>query len=179
MFRGRGTGPACVCEEKEVHMDVFEFAMKMEKDGEGYYRELAKKSSTPGLSNIFTMLAKAEVVHYETFKRMKENEQVKITQTKILSQVKNIFETMKEEKDLESTLTQTELYHKAVEAEKLSREFYLSKAGEVKDADQQRIFHQIADEEKKHYLILQEIVDFVSSPQTWLENSEWYHLEEY
>jgi len=160
-------------------MDIFEFAMKMEKDGEGYYRELAKKSSTPGLGNIFTMLAKAEVVHYEIFRKMKENEKVKVTDTKILSQVKNVFETMKEEKAMESSLTQTELYHKAVEAEKRSREFYLSKAAEVKDPDQQKILHTIADEEKKHYLILQELVDFVSSPQTWLENPEWYHLEEY
>jgi rubrerythrin len=49
----------------------------------------------------------------------------------------------------------------------------------VKDPEQQEIFHKIADEEKKHYLILQEIIDFVSRPQTWLENPEWYHLEEY
>ena len=160
-------------------MNVFEFAMKMEKDGEGYYRELAKKSATPGLSNIFTMLAKAEAVHYEIFKKMEENEKVKVSDTKILSQVKNVFETMREEKDLEGSLTQTELYHKALEAEKSSREFYLSKAGEVKDPEQQEIFHKIADEEKKHYLILQEIIDFVSRPQTWLENPEWYHLEEY
>lgn len=160
-------------------MDIFEFAMKMEKDGEGYYRELAKKSSTTGLSNIFTMLAKAEVVHYEIFKKMKEHEKVNVTDTKILSQVKNVFETMREEKDTESAITETELYRKALEAEKRSREFYLSKAGEVKDADQKEIFHKIADEEKKHYLILQEIVDFVSRPETWLENPEWYHLEEY
>ena len=153
--------------------------MKMEQDGEGYYRELAKKSATPGLRNIFTMLANAEVVHYEIFKKMKENEKVKVADTKILSQVKNVFETMREEENLESGITETELYHKAVEAEKRSREFYLSKAAEVKDAAQKEIFHKIADEEKKHYLILQEIIDFVSRPQTWLENPEWYHLEEY
>jgi rubrerythrin len=160
-------------------MDVFEFAMKMEKDGEGYYRELAKKSATSGLNNIFTMLAKAEVVHYEIFRKMKENQKVKVSDTKILSQVKNVFETMREEKDTESAVTQTDLYRKALEAEKSSREFYLSKASEVKDPEQKDIFHRIADEEKKHYLILQEIVDFVSRPQTWLENPEWYHLEEY
>jgi rubrerythrin len=168
-----------VIKKEEVGMDIFEFAMKMEKDGEGYYNELAKKSATPGLRNIFTMLAKAEVVHYEIFRKMKENEKVKVSQTKILSQVKNVFETMKEKKDLESAITESELYHEALEAEKRSREFYLSKAGEVKDAEQKEIFHKIADEEKKHYLILQEIVDFVSRPQTWLENPEWYHLEEY
>jgi len=153
--------------------------MKMEKDGEGYYRELAKKSATSGLSNIFTMLAKAEVAHYEIFRKMKEKEKVNVSHTKILSQVKNVFETMREEKEMEGAITETELYHKALEAEKRSREFYLSKAGEVKDTSQQEIFRTIADEEKKHYLILQEIVDFVSSPQTWLENPEWYHLEEY
>ena len=160
-------------------MDIFEFAMKMEKDGEGYYRELAKKSVTHGLRNIFTMLANAEVVHHDIFKKMKENEKVKVDHTKILSEVKNVFETMKKEKEAEGAITETELYHKALEAEKRSREFYLSKADEVKDAAQQAIFHKIADEEKKHYLILQGIIDFVSRPETWLENPEWYHLEEY
>ncbi|HXX80574.1 MAG TPA: ferritin family protein [Thermodesulfovibrionales bacterium] len=160
-------------------MDIFEFAMKMEKDGEGYYRELARKSATSGLSNIFTMLANAEVAHYEIFKKMKENKKATVTHTKILSQVKNVFETMKEEKKMEGAITESELYHKALEAEKRSREFYLSKEDEVNDTDQKKIFHTIADEEKKHYLILQEITDFVSRPETWLENPEWYHLEEY
>lgn len=77
------------------------------------------------------------------------------------------------------------LYHnkncikKAQEIEKKSQIFYLEKADEVNNPSQKEIFLKIADEEKKHYFILENILDFVSRPQNWLENAEWYHLEEY
>lgn len=161
-------------------MDIYEFAMKMEKDGEGYYRELATKTKDAGLKTIFTMLADAEVIHHAVLKKLKERGEVKVSHTKILSRVKNIFEKMKEEeKDTDIAVTQTELYKKARQIEEDSRDFYLKQASEVKDQDQKEIFHKIADEEKKHYFILEGIVDFVSRPETWLENPEWYHLEEY
>jgi rubrerythrin len=41
------------------------------------------------------------------------------------------------------------------------------------------IFLKLADEEKKHYFLLENIIDFVSRPQKWLENAEFYHLDEY
>ena len=161
-------------------MDIYEYAMKMEKDGERYYRELTKKVGNTGLKNILTMLADAEVVHYNIFQKMKDKGTVKVANTKILSNVKNIFEKMKEEEEITGvSSSQIELYKKAQEIEMKSRDFYMEKAGEVKKKSQKEIFLKIADEEKKHYSILEKIIDFVSRPQTWLEDSEWYHLEEY
>lgn len=160
-------------------MDIFEFAMKMEKDGENYYRELATKTVNRGLGNIFTMLANAEVIHYNVFKNMKEHEKIEAAPAAILSGVKNVFEKMKEENDTNVNMAETEWYKKAQEIEKASRDFYLKEAGEVERADQKETFLRIAEEEKRHYLILEKIIDFVSRPQTWLENAEWYHLEEY
>lgn len=46
-------------------MDIYEFAMQMEKEGEDYYRALAKDSASPGLVKIFTMLADEEVKHFK------------------------------------------------------------------------------------------------------------------
>ena len=50
-------------------MNVFDFAMKMEKDGEAFYREIAGKTKNPGLKSIFTTLADEEMEHYKTFKK--------------------------------------------------------------------------------------------------------------
>jgi rubrerythrin len=41
-------------------MDIYTFAMQMEKDGEEYYRELGTKCKNEGLTKIFTMLADEE-----------------------------------------------------------------------------------------------------------------------
>ncbi|HYA26670.1 MAG TPA: ferritin family protein, partial [Thermodesulfovibrionales bacterium] len=156
------------------------FAIKMEKDGEHYYRQLASMASNAGFKKIFTMLADAEVVHQAVFRKMKDNDKVKVSRTNILAGVKNIFEAMREDKDSgDGNIIQTELYKKARELERQSRDFYLEYAKKVKDEGQKETFLKIADEEKKHYFILEEIIDFVSRPQTWLENPEWYHIEEY
>ncbi len=161
-------------------MNPYDYAMQMEKDGESYYRDGAARSSNKGLRNILTMLADAEVNHYNVFKQMKENEPVSVGDTAILSDVKNIFVAMRDEGDLEGlSVTQVELYKKAQEIEKKTEDFYLQQAIEVKDAGQKTIFQKIAEEEKKHYFILEQIIEFVSRPNHWLENAEWYHLEEY
>jgi rubrerythrin len=159
-------------------MVINEYAMQMEKDGENYYRELSRKTANAGLKNILTILADAEVKHYNVFQSMKKNEGIPDTDTEILSNVNNIFIRMREEEQTGVDSSQAELYRKAQEIEKKTRDFYLEKADEVK-ASQKAIFIKIAGEEKKHYLILENIIDFVSRPETWLENPEWYHLEDY
>ncbi len=160
-------------------MDIYDFAMKMEKDGETYYRELASTSANKGLRNIFTMLADAEVVHYSIFRKMKTDEKVQLAPAEILSNVRNVFEKLRDEKDTNVNKTEIELYRRAEEIEKASQDFYLKQGKEVKDAAQREVFLKIAEEEKKHFFILERITDFVSRPLTWLENPEWYHLEEY
>ncbi|OHB45975.1 MAG: hypothetical protein A2094_00360 [Planctomycetes bacterium GWE2_41_14] len=111
---------------------------------------------------------------------MKMNQGIHLTDTPILSNAKNIFTKMKEEKDtIGVNVSYIGLYKKAQETEKKSQIFYLEKADEVNIPSQREIFLKIAEEENKHYFILENIINFVSRPQTWLENAEWYHLEEY
>jgi rubrerythrin len=161
-------------------MNIYDYAMQMEKDGESYYRNSAQQISNTGLKKILSMLADAEVKHYDILQKMKKNEKVQIPDTEILSNVKNIFVKMKEEKDTFGVnVSQIELYKYAQEIEKKSQMFYLEKANDVNNESQRGIFLKIADEEKKHYFILENILNFVSRPQIWLENAEWYHLEEY
>jgi rubrerythrin len=75
-------------------------------------------------------------------------------------------------------IAEVELYRKAQDIETKTRDFYIEKSAEV-DAAQKEILLKIADEEKRHYLVLEKIIDFVNRPDYWLENPEWYHLEDY
>ncbi len=159
-------------------MDIYEYAMQMEKDGENLYREAASRTANKGLKTILTMLADAEVKHYRLFQNMKNNDKVLITDTPILNDVRNIFIEMREKKQFEAGVSEVELYKKAQGIEEQTRDFYLAKAVEVVP-DQKEIFLKIAQEEKRHYLILENIIRFVSQPDIWLENPEWYHLEDY
>lgn len=161
-------------------MNIYDFAMQMEKDGENYYRDSAQKIDNAGLRKILGILVDAEVKHYNILQKMKDHEKVQMSDTEILANVKNIFVKMKEENDTVGVnISQIGLYKKAQDIEKNSQIFYLEKADEVTNTSHKEIFLKIADEEKKHYFILKNILDFVSRPQHWLENAEWYHLEEY
>jgi rubrerythrin len=161
-------------------MDVYDYAMQLEKDGESYYRDGAARSTNKGLKHILTMLADAEVKHYDILAQMKENRTVPAVDATVLQDVKNIFVKMREEGGFKNiSVSEIELYRGAQEIEKKTEEFYLEKANEVTAADQRETLLRVAKEENKHYFILEQIIDFVSRPDQWLENAEWYHLDEY
>jgi rubrerythrin len=160
-------------------MDIYEYAMQMEKDGENFYRELAGKAKNEGTRNILARLANAEVIHYRLFAYMNKHETTQPVDLAYLADIKNIFVKMREGKEpMSMNHSQIDLYRKAQELEKKTRDFYREKAGEV-DESQKAMFLKIADEEQKHFNILETIIDMVSRPQTWLENPEWYHREDY
>jgi len=160
-------------------MDILKYAMQMEKDGEEYYRQLAQQTENKGLKNILTMLADEEVKHYKTIEKMKTG-RPQPAPAKILARAKNIFAQIKKsDKGLHFGNEQIELYRKAQDIEKNSEQFYREKADKVTEEYQKGIFLVLAEEENKHYFLLENIIQFVSRPQTWLENAEFYHLEEY
>ena len=160
-------------------MNIFEFAMEKEKYSEDYYRRLADKTNNKGLEVIFNMLADEEAKHYKIVSDMKEDVAPDLADTTVLSDAKDVFTKMRESAQKFSfDISQTELYKKAQDIEKQSQNFYLEKANEAEET-QKEIFLRLAEEEKKHYFLLENIIDFVSRPETWLENAEFYHLDEY
>jgi len=78
-------------------MNVYEFAMQMEKDGEAYYRLLSKGCPVLGLANIFSMLADEEVKHFKVIEGLSRNESnLQLSETRILDNVKKISPKIKE-----------------------------------------------------------------------------------
>jgi rubrerythrin len=160
-------------------MNIFEYAMQMEKDGEEYYRQLARQTTNKGLQTILTMLADEEVKHYNVIERM-QAAQSHMAETTILTDAKNIFVQIKEaDESFDFDIKKTELYRKARDIEKDSRDFYTEKANEVTEEYLKKLFLKLAEEERKHYFLLDNIIEFLSKPEYWLENAEFYHLEEY
>lgn len=160
-------------------VDILKYAMQMEKDGEEYYRQLAQQTGNKGLKNILTMLADEEVKHYKTIEKMR-TERPQPATTKILARAKSIFAKIKKsDEGLNFESEQIGLYKKAQDIEKNSEQFYREKANKVEEKYQKELFLMLAEEENKHYFLLENIIQFVSRPQTWVENAEFYHLDEY
>jgi rubrerythrin len=159
-------------------MDIYAYAMQMEKDGENYYREIAAQTLNVGIKNILIMLADAEVRHYQTFERMKKQEALPVADLGYLSSIKNVFAELRERKRTITNGTQTALYQKAQKLEEKTRDFYREKSKEVGQS-RKEVFLKIADEEQTHFNILENLIIMLQRPETWLENAEWYRLEEY
>ena len=160
-------------------MEIFDHAMQMEKDGEAMYRGLAQRSDNPGTKNIFNMLADDEIKHYWVFEKMKKEENPEMADTQILASAKNIFTQLKEEGGLDYDVPEIELYKKAQELEKKSEYFYRQISEKTGDPHQKEMLLRVAKEEKKHYFLLENVIDLVSSPKTWLENAEFSHFDDF
>ena len=159
-------------------MDIFEFGIKMEKDGEAYYRELAGRCDDTGLKTILGMLADSEVKHQEVLARMREDADPGLAESRLLDGVSNVFESIKSEGgDHDLDTSQVEAYRKAQELEHQSEAFYTEKAGET-DVDLHRdLFTRMAAEEKEHALILDDIISFITEPDRFIADAEWGHHE--
>ena len=126
------------------------------------------------------MLARDEVKHAETLKKMKQDEDTSMTETDILDRSKTIFVDMKDElKNIVSKDEELNLYRKALEVEKRSIDFYQGKVEQAGSDKQKEILNRIADEEKRHYHLLKNLEELLLRPKQWVEDAEFYHLEDY
>ena len=162
-------------------MNIYKYAMKMEKDGENYYRELANKTGDVGLRNILKMLANDEVKHYHIIEQMmKSDVSIELAETDILENAKNIFVKIKGKNLVfDFDLTQVDFYRKAQEMEEKSYKFYMNMSNKAEIESQRKIFLKLAEQEKKHMFLLENLVEFISRPETWVENAEFNHLDDY
>ena len=159
-------------------MDIYAFAIQMEQDGESLYRQLAGQANDGGMKRILDGLADDEAKHRDIVTRMRDSAASPMPQTEILAQAKNVFVQMQGQK-LDLGGSQIELYQQAQEFERKSQAFYVEAAGQVADEAQKALLEQLADEEARHFFLLDHITEFLSRPLTWIEDAEFNHLEDY
>jgi rubrerythrin len=163
-------------------MNVFEHAMKMEEDGRAFYLEHAGKVSEPALKRILQELADDEQKHYNLFKAMNEQHKAvygKSDMTEIFSTARNVFEELRDQnRDFSFAKDAGKAWVVASDVEKKSEAFYREKAREMKDEKQKQIWNAIADEEHRHWNIIEHVIQFLDRPKQWLADAEWTSLED-
>lgn len=162
-------------------MSIFDFAIQMEEDGEKFYRELAEKSKNEGLKTIFNKLADDELEHYQVFQNIKDHTPLDVKNTTVLEDSKNIFAGMKPEEsfDFGDVDEQKKAYHTALEMEMKSFLFYEEKAEEADTPEAIKLLRAIAKEERRHYRLVEGLLEFISRPDQWIEDAEYVNLTEY
>ena len=159
-------------------VNIYQFAQQMEKDGEQYYRELANTSNDKGLQSIFHALADDEVKHFRLFKEMEKGADPDWASSEVFDKAKNIFAEKREVRETyDFSDKQVTAYLKARDMEERAETFFREKAGEMENPYQKELLMNLAEEERKHRILIENIIEFISKPESWLENAEFHHSD--
>jgi rubrerythrin len=161
-------------------MNVFDFAMKMELQGKAFYEDLAESANHPGLKTIFTGLAADEQKHYELFRDLKEGKSRSMGDSALLDEAKTVFQNFIANRELIESQLREDLdgYNIGLKIEEESVKLYEDMAKQEQDPELVQLYLKIANEEKKHYNIVENIRDFVMRPKYYLEWREFSNLNE-
>ena len=160
-------------------MNIFEFAMKMELDGKAYYEKLAAETAVVGLKTIFVNLAADEQKHYDTIQTIKSGTSGVMADSTVLEEAKNLFAYLIGDKNIVGSLKKSlDGYEHARKIEADSVRFYEDAAGKESNPDTAKLLLRIANEEKKHYNIMDNLYDFTLAPQNFLAWGEFSNLKE-
>lgn len=161
-------------------MNIFDFAMKMELDGKAYYEKLAADASDGGLKSIFSDLAADEQKHYEIIQSIKSGTKLTMADSTVLEKAKNLFEQLMTDKSIAATLKKSlDGYQHARKIEADSVKFYEDMAKKEDNPETVQILLRIANEEKKHFNILDNLYDYILAPQNYLAWGEFSNLKEF
>jgi rubrerythrin len=165
--------------EREVAMNIFDCAIKMEEEAAMTYQKLAENTTVAELKNLFTLLAESEQEHYDAFVKIKESVGPLKAKFKDLREAACLFKPLLAKRDLSAELLgQPDAYLHIVKEEEKGVQFYEDLAGQAKNAETRKILAMIANEERKHLNIVKNIYSFVESPKNFLAWGEFSNLNE-
>ena len=161
-------------------MNIFDCAIKMEEDARGHYEMLAKATTVPELKNIFTLLAGAEKEHYETLKKMRERVDPASAQFASLNDAACAFKKLLDRRQLmEELKDDLDAYQHVVKEEGESIKFYEELAAKAENEETSKLLRMIAEEERRHLSIVENIYAFIEAPKTYLAWGEFSNLRDY
>ena len=161
-------------------MNIFDCAIKREEEARMCYEELAAAATEPELKNLFTILALAEQEHHNALVKMKGDTKSSKPQFKALQEAACAFRPLLSKRDIMAKVkNDPDAYLHVVKEEEKGIGFYVELAKQAKDEGVREILLMIAEEERKHLSIIENIYAFVESPKNFLAWGEFSNLKEY
>lgn len=156
-------------------MEAIKKAIQMEKDGRAFYLNAAAQITSPLGEEVFQSLAADELVHLATFQKIFEKEVSKKEWDDLVNSSKKYANLTVFPKDLKSAdgasadTNELDALNIAMDAEKKAIEFYGGILEETEDSLVRDILGEIIQQERNHYLILNEEFTYLSDTGHWYE----------
>jgi len=161
-------------------MNVFEFALKTEEDGKAFYEKLAAETGVAELKRIFSLLASSEEEHRKAIESIKNDTPPGNAESKILENVKNVFQGLLERKNILGKLERDhEGCRRAITLAMAGIKLYDKMAAKETNLATAKILGMLAKEERRHLEIMENIYDFVEAPKDFLVWGEFSNLKEF
>jgi rubrerythrin len=158
-------------------MNLYDFAIQMSSDGEKLFHALAKQVKKPGLRKILGMLADDQAIHRQDFEKMKKAEGKSLPDVRSLTGALNPFaqrlKRLGRGERLDEDLPPAELYRRGQALDKECEDFYRKRASRQKNQRLKQAFLGVAEEQRKHFVTLEHLINFIMEPQQELEDAEW------
>jgi len=162
-------------------MGIYKFALNFEKENRKYYEKCASETKSEHLTKIFNYLANEEKKHEEIVRKLADGE-MDTYESDILPKSKEIFQAIADDISRNENIYEKDnigVYRKAVQMEQESHDFYKEKAEETDNAAEKKVLMSLAKEERRHEIILDNILEHMERPEEWVEHAMFTKMEEY
>lgn len=146
--------------DKEGGMNVFDQAMKFEREGLLFYYQLSRRAWEPSMKTTFRWLAEQEDQHHKLFRRLKAGSPLSPRRKVNFLPIRKLLKRVRREM-LEAEIGSSRLvaFRKALRMETMSEAFYLRIAAKADDVYAARAVRAIAAEERKHAQIIENLIE--------------------
>jgi len=155
--------------------EAIQTAIQMEKDGYAFYQKAAAQTGSAMGAQIFESIARDELVHLETFKKMFEDKLGAEEFDALVDASRKYTQLPVFPKDLEQAaganpeVDELDALNIAMGAEKEAIDHYGKIRDRCSDDEVCRIIDQIIDQEKSHYRILEGEFSHLKATGFWYE----------
>lgn len=155
-------------------MNAVELAAKMESDAIDFYAKAAEKTSHPAGKRIFLSIMEDEKRHLAMLNSIVKGMGITPDTPMPIARIKTIFEELKDKMvgGIAASADEKDALKIAMAMEKEGYEFYQKSADAAQDAKTRELFTRLVSEEKEHYAVFANTLNFLD------DNGNWYMWEE-
>lgn len=162
-------------------MNIMEYAIEREKEGENFYRSQVDKNKGTGLSVIFATLADDEKMHAEILEGFFKDKNIELPDDLSYSRLPGSNEELKKhfETNLKQVPDQLDIYREALVKEKESIDLYRSFLDKSNDIRDTKLFGFLIEQEEAHHTTIENIIYHLEKAESWVESAEFGVREDY
>ena len=160
-------------------MGVVDDAVRLEEAAEVAYREAAAHAENPSARRLLGLLADAEATHAAALRGRRDADDLKGPDLVAAASAWVRGTVEGGASALSSDVKLLDLLRSAMDLEHRTEAFYREHAQSAGDARLVRLFDELAEIERSHYVLMSSLVEYYNRPNEWVESAEFGLRPEY